>query len=188
MLAVANLAAMDEDVWIDPFDDDSNDEDIEEPNPDHTDLSAEPSTSSSVAGDCAPPKKKKRLLNKRQKQEILGALEELDEAQMSDCVSTNVMKQLHMQVYPERSQFFQIVTTNNKDTFIGTCKHLKDLFCDAYRQTTKGKEKYIQFQVKWHKNSSVLLLDDTSNDATCEAAKGIVRTAPPRMSGERFLH
>ena len=105
-----------------------SEEDLEhEVNPDDTDLSTETSSLSSVDLCAGPPKKKKRLtlLNKKQKQQVLRALEELDEIQVSDYISTRVMKQLHMQVYPERSQFFQLVTTTHKDTFQVVCKHLK---------------------------------------------------------------
>ena len=113
------MAAMVDDAWIDLFDTDLSDEDLErEANPDDTDLSTETSSLSSVDPCAGPPKKKRlTLLDKKQKQEVLRVLEELDEIQVSDYTSTYVMKQLHMQVYPERSQFFQLVTTTHKDTF-----------------------------------------------------------------------
>lgn len=98
---------MDGEEWVDLFDDDSNDEDSIESNPDDTDTALSQTEPSSSGTDCAPaPKRKKKSLNKRQKQHILGAVEQLDETQVSENISAIIMKQLHMQVYPERAQFF----------------------------------------------------------------------------------
>lgn len=167
---------MDGEEWVDLFDDDSNDEDSIEPNPDDTDTALSQTEPSSSGTDCAPaPKRKKKSLNKRQKQQILGAVKQLDETQVSENISAIIMKQLHMQVYPERAQFFQLVTTTHKDVFIATCRHLMQLFCDTYSDCDKGKEKYIQFQVKWHKNSSRFLLDHTSSDV-CNSSEDIDTT------------
>ena len=67
-IAILCAIAMDDEEWMDLFDDNSSDEDSVELNPDDTDtataLSTEPS---SVCVDCAPPKRKKRSSNKRQK-------------------------------------------------------------------------------------------------------------------------
>ena len=180
---------MDDEEWMDLFDDNSSDEDSVEPNPDDMDtataLSTEPS---SVCVDCAPPKRKKRSSNKRQKQQILGALEELNEVHVSDSINAIIVKQLHMQVYPERSQFFQLVTTTHKDTFIATCKYLMQLFCDVYRQCDRGKEKYIQFQVKWHKilQASYWTMPVVTHASQLKAQ--LQRVIPLKMRGEEFRH
>ena len=97
---------MDGEEWVDFFDNDSNDEDSIEPNPDDTDTALSQTEPSSSGTDCAPaPKRKNKSLNKRQKQQILGAVEQLDETQVLENISAIIMKQLHMQVYPERAVF-----------------------------------------------------------------------------------
>ena len=98
--------AMDGEEWVDLFDDDSNNEDSTEPNPDDTDTTLSRIEPSSSGTDSAPaPKREKKSLSKRQKQQILGAVEQLDETQVSENISAIIMKQLHMQVYPKRAVF-----------------------------------------------------------------------------------
>ena len=97
--------AMDGEEWVDLFDDDSNDEDSRAESCD-TDTALSQIEPSSSGTDSAPaPKRKKKSLSKWQKQQVLGAVEQLDKTRVSENISAIIMKQLHMQVYFERAVF-----------------------------------------------------------------------------------
>ena len=101
---LSSSRAKDVEAWMDLFDEDSSEEGCEEQNPDDIEAFADPS----LTLDGAPPSKKKKRSALKQKKIMLLALEELDEEKLSDSAGADIVKLLHMQVYPERSQLYQV--------------------------------------------------------------------------------
>ena len=128
---LSSSTAMDAEAWMDLFDDNSSEEGCEEQNPDDI------RRSFSHIRWCPAIEEKKKTRIHVKKKNIILALEKLGKEQLSDSVGAHIVKQLHMQVCPERSQFFKLLSTKYKHTFLATLRCLKEIFCD------QCEEKYI---------------------------------------------
>ena len=104
--------------------------------------------------------RKTRLLKKDEKKALLDMLSSL----ASDCSSVVaavidiVTNENHIHVYKERETFW--TSLQSAQSLISTLvKGLTELFIRVYKSCQTGKDKYCKFQLEWHRQCSVLLMD-----------------------------
>ena len=104
--------------------------------------------------------RKTRQLKKDEKKALLDMLDDL----ASNCfdvvaaVIDIVSKEDHIHVYKEREKLWS--SLQGAQSLMSTLvKGLAELFIRVYKSCQTGKDKYCRFQLEWHKQCSMLLMD-----------------------------
>lgn len=120
-----------EDHFPDIFLDDLNTEEEEDNNPDDDSQSDDDYMQVSVqSASASVPKKKgmKRVLRKREKEDIVAHLESIGEDKLIGSIEKKVVKQLHIHVYEDRLSLFRELISTHVVRLKALCNHLTELF------------------------------------------------------------
>jgi hypothetical protein len=96
--------------------------------------------------------KKRRLLKKDEKADIVKAIKEVDVCAIvkqqvcAESINIDGLTQV-VDSLVEDTPLFQSLVNHNHETFIS-----------LYNQSSTGKEKYLKFQIEWHSQCSIFLL------------------------------
>ena len=102
--------------------------------------------------------KRKSLLKKDQKSLIIDLLNGLSLDMIAQCVEVRLREQLKSSEEMLKEILDGMVRYNDKQLFMSLVKHHHMTFVHLYRQCSTGKEKFMRFQLEWHKHCSVFLL------------------------------
>ncbi len=92
-------------------------------------------------------KRERRQLRKKQVQEVVKHLEVLDGKNVAEKVKADVSAGYHLIHFPERQEFLTACLSN--EAFDGFIRTLYFQYVRLVRDGFKGREKYVNLQVKW---------------------------------------
>lgn len=133
--------------------------------------------------------KLRKMLNKTEKAKVLLAIMDFDIQDALEYVKKTVEGENHIQMEEEKTKFWDNVKS---------CQFLSEviqvlgtMFSTIYKSCGQGKNKYMAFQLEWHRCCSLLLQRDTSSHDThkhpdlsslyqrwvgfCEGSKGVTK-------------
>ena len=102
------------------------------------------------------PKKKRKALNKKEKEKILLCLCDIDSNEVTTFVKAKVSNEKHISECHERKMFWE--SLQSCVLFLDLLCFLSEAFVGIYKSCDKGKEKFMKFQLEWHRMCSVFLL------------------------------
>ena len=161
------------DIFLDDFVEEEQDNPDDDPLGLHCDDDQQEDETSQ--GDCvdsatragAPvAKRSKRILKKKEKEDIVAHLESISEDEVFDSIQGKVIGQLHMHVYGDRLALFKELCSAYASRLKSMCHHLTELFVATYMECDKGKDKYARFQVRWHESTARFLLEPTNTSSS----------------------
>lgn len=101
----------------------------------------------------------RKALKKEEKAFISISLRELNAADILNKISDTVSGQSHIISYPDNAAFWEDLRTSGKEVVLTIIVHLLEVFSSLYESCgAKGKDKFMQFQLKWHHQCSNFLL------------------------------
>ena len=126
---------------------------------DESDLHPEQAASTSKARKSVSGRK---VLNKKERENLITGLRTISGVQLVNVVVEKLSHETHMQHFPEREQMLASLLDSSYEDLVTICAALSDIFVCTYIKCNKGREKYAQFQVEWHRSCSsfVMSVDD----------------------------
>lgn len=124
-----------------------------------------PSKRRRVSATATPSESKTRqrkALNKTEKAEIILSIRETDvNGAIIPRVGEVVTAQSHVQSCPDQVLFWEAFKDSGELIMGAIVTHLRDAFATMYEKYSTGNDKYLQFQMEWHKYCSAFLLSNT---------------------------
>ena len=102
-------------------------------------------------------KRKRKVLNKTEKTKIMLSLCDVDICSVIKHVKSTIEAEKHMEEVPGRMEFWNALEKSEslmKEIMLS----LTSTFASLYKSCDKGKCKYLNFQLEWHRYCSVFLL------------------------------
>lgn len=115
-------------------------------------------TTSTKAKAPGPVKSSCKRLLKKDKLSIASKLREINSQKVLLGVLQTLSTELHLFEFPERSELLINLIDSSWDELQLICEGLKNVFIDLYLECDSGREKFSNFQVKWHRLCSQFLL------------------------------
>ena len=116
----------------------------------------------------------RKALKKEEKAFIAISLRELNAEDILNKISDKVSGQSHILSYPDNAVFWEDLRTSGKEIVLAIIVHLQEVFSSLYESCgAKGKEKFMQFQLKWHHQCSIFLLStpDVNDEDNLDMAR-----------------
>ena len=106
--------------------------------------------------------RQRKALNKTEKTEIILSIRETDvNGTIIPTIAEAVTAQTHIQSCPDRVFFWETFKGSGELIMGAIVAHLRDAFATMYEKYSTGRDKYLQFQMEWHKYFSAFLLSNT---------------------------
>jgi hypothetical protein len=101
-------------------------------------------------------KRKRKVLTKKEKARVMLSLCDINMSTLLEHVNTAV-KERHIIDNPNKLEFWNCLG-KSEALLKALISSLSDTFANLYRSCDKGKDKYMNFQLEWHRYCSVFLL------------------------------
>lgn len=102
-------------------------------------------------------KRKRKVLNKKEKEKVMLHLCDVDVNGLLSHIKDTIETEKHIQESKEKLEFWKYLE-HSKALLTELTIYLADAFANLYKSCDKGKDKYMNFQLEWHRLCSVFLL------------------------------
>ncbi len=118
------------------------------------------STVSSEGESSSKRERKRKVLNKEQKRLIIVCLCDAESKEVSSFVEAKVNSEKHILSCPEENMFWESI--QSCPFFMDLLNFFGEAFVQIYKSCDQGKEKFMKFQLEWHKMCSIFLLPSST--------------------------